>query len=389
MAQGKKQANIKKIENILKTVCETNLDDEYRKLSFRILKEISENKKLGSSLSRSKPESWAAGILTVLGRINYLSDPNFEPCMTLEQLAKTCGVSVATGAVKADLISDELGIGRGLAGFDYQLPSLRDRFADVFSSPLEIIHEFRDAFCEMFNVTPEEIPQILVKLMNGEPELSENVSPGNLPRATHMSGNIRDDQIDEYDEYIVHSETIYQIKISLKDFQPTIWRRIQTPDMPLSFLNHAIQLAMGWYGGHLHHFEIDHEYFGDPTMLDDVDDEGEINLSDLVSLGMKQKKFIYLYDFGDSWEHEIIIEKQFESTEDWAHPRCIAGENACPPEDCGGLWGYAEMLEARNDPNSEEVTDFFYLDEFDPKEFDVEEVNRRLTQLKRTPYPPE
>ncbi len=389
MLQGKKQANIKKIEKVLKTVCETNLDDEYRELGLGILKEISENEKLGPSLSRSKPESWAAGILTVLGRVNYLSDSSFEPCMTLEQLAKTCGVSVATGSVKADLISDELGIGRGLAGFDYQLPSLRNRLAKEFPFLPEIIQGIKGAFCEAFDISPEEIPKKLEEFMDEEPDPSENVSPENLPRVTRMSGSIRDNQVDEYDEYIVHSETIYQIKISLKDFKPTIWRRIQTPDMPLSFLNHTIQLAMGWYGGHLHHFEIDHEYFSDPTMLDDVDDEDEINLSDLVSLGKKRKKFIYLYDFGDSWEHEIVIEKQFESTEDWAHPRCIAGENACPPEDCGGVWGYAEMLEAQNDPNSEEVTDFFYLDEFDPKEFNMEEVNRRLSQLKRTPFPPE
>ena len=387
MSQGKNLAIIKEIENILKVTCEISLDDEYRVLSFRILNEVSNNKKLCQSLSRSKPESWAAGILTVLGRINFLSNSTFEPYLTLDELAESCGVSYSTGAKKADLISAELDIDRGPTGFEYQVPSVRDRFADYFASPQEIIREIKDKYCEMLNVNPQDLPAGLREFFGEESVLSEKISPDILPHVKRMFANLDDDQFDIISD---DSDTIYQIKISLKGFKPKIWRRIQTPEMSLDVLSYVIELVMGWDGGHLHHFEIDCDYYGDPTMIDGVADEEETILSDLTMFNQKRrKKFIYLYDFGDSWEHEIVIEKQFESMEEWPHPRCVAGKNACPPEDCGGVWGYAEILDAINDPENNEYEGFLDLDKFDPKKFDLAEINSQLSRLKRAPYPPE
>ncbi len=388
MAQGKNQAIIKEIKRILKATCQINLDDEYRDLSFRILQEIAENEKLCRSLSRSKPESWAAGILTVLGRINFLSDSTFEPYMTLEQLAISCGVSYATGATKADRISAELDIDRGPTGFDYQVPSVRKRFADCFVSPQDIIRDIKDSFCEMFNVNPQDVPDELAKFFGEEPAPPEKKSQELLPHFKRIFANINNSS-NQPDIISISSETIYQIKISLKYSNPNIWRRIQTPDMPLNILGHVIEMVMGWEGGHLHHFEIDREFYGDPSILDGCADEQEIYLSDLVPYDQKKKKkFIYLYDFGDSWEHEIVIEKQIESMEQWAQPRCIAGENACPPEDCGGVWGYLAMLEAKDDPDNDEFDGYFDLDNIDPEKFDLADVNSQLGRLKRVPYPP-
>ena len=195
----------------------------------------------------------------------------------------------------------------------------------------------------------------------------EKTSPEILPHVERMFANINNSS-SQPDIISINSETIYQIKISLKDSNPQIWRRIQTPETPLNILSYVIDVVMGWDGGHLHHFEIDGDFFGDPSILDDCEDEQEICLRDLVLYEQKkQKKFIYLYDFGDSWEHEIVIEKQFESREEWAQPRCIAGKNACPPEDWGGIWEYRVLLDALNDPDNDEYVGYFDLDDFTRK----------------------
>ena len=178
--------------------------------------------------------------------------------------------------------------------------------------------------------------------------------------------------------------TIYQIKIALRDIKPPVWRRVQLKDGTLDRLDAIIQVCMGWNGYHLHAFEIGGEQFGppDPDGMMDIHPESKIKLSQVVAQGFK--KFTYTYDFGDNWEHIIQIEKTLDAEPGFHYPRCIAGKRACPPEDCGGPWGYGNFLEAILDPKHPEHEEQLEWagGEFDPEEFDMEDVNDGLKLIR-------
>src|SRR4051812_11865612 len=119
---------------------------------------------------------------------------------------------------------------------------------------------------------------------------------------------------------------IYQLKITLRDVKPPIWRRVQVKDGTLARLHDVIQASMGWTNSHLHAFEIGGEQYGepDPDGMMDVKNEARIKLSKLVEQGAK--KFTYTYDFGDSWDHTIQVEKTLEPEAGVRYPRCVAGK---------------------------------------------------------------
>jgi hypothetical protein len=174
---------------------------------------------------------------------------------------------------------------------------------------------------------------------------------------------------------------VYQLKITLAHVSPLIWRRIQTPDCTLSKLHEIIQNCMGWGGEHLWAFVINGQEFGeDPGGYSEMLSPLKIGLSQLVARGIK--KFRYDYDFGDDWQHVVLIERVVEPDPKQRYPRCLKGSRACPPEDCGGPWGYPHFLEAIQNPEHTEHEDM--LDwiggEFDPEKFDLEAVNRRLAR---------
>ncbi len=129
---------------------------------------------------------------------------------------------------------------------------------------------------------------------------------------------------------------IYQLKVTLEHIRPPIWRRIEVPsNLPLPELHLVLQAAMGWTNSHLHQFRVGKAYYGDP----DIDEFGELNLKDesklrLTKLLSKPKqKMVYEYDFGDGWEHEIVLEKILPAGPAIHYPRCLGGARACPPED--------------------------------------------------------
>ena len=175
--------------------------------------------------------------------------------------------------------------------------------------------------------------------------------------------------------------TIYQLKISLADTKPPIWRRVQVfSSTTLQELHFIIQESMGWYNSHLHQFLIDGVEYGKPAPEYDfhVTDEAKIKLSKVV--GGEKVKFLYTYDFGDGWDHTILVEKILPRDPKVIYPICIKGKRACPPEDCGGPWGYVEFLEAIQNPSHPDHDDMLEWIEgaFDPEEFDLDEVNQRL-----------
>jgi hypothetical protein len=182
---------------------------------------------------------------------------------------------------------------------------------------------------------------------------------------------------------------IYQLKITLKNTKPPIWRRVQVPhDISLATLHDIIQDTMGWEDCHMHQFKIGKIYFG-LSYPDDFDgitttkDEERATLGEVI---VKPKtKFVYEYDFGDSWEHEVVLEKMLAPEPGVKYPRCIDGKRACPPEDCGGAWGYAGFVEAIQNPKHPEHEDMMEWigDSFDPEAFDLEKVNRALRRIRR------
>ena len=179
---------------------------------------------------------------------------------------------------------------------------------------------------------------------------------------------------------------IHQLKITLKHIQPPIWRRVLAPgDASLEHLHLVIQAVMPWLNYHLHHFQMGETFYGIPhsdDFLEYVDSSDSELCTVLASEG---DKLVYEYDFGDNWEHEVLLERILEPDPDILYPTCIAGERACPPEDCGGPHGYALMLEALADPAHEEYQRYkeWLGGEFDPEAFDLEEVNANLRALLR------
>ncbi len=180
----------------------------------------------------------------------------------------------------------------------------------------------------------------------------------------------------------------YQLKISLLHIKPPIWRRVLVPgNLNLARLHLVIQDAMGWENEHLHEFERAGMRFGthdfDDWLAPDVEDEKKYTLERLF---VAKDRFKYVYDMGDSWRHEIRVEKVIEDASG-ATPRCIAGQRACPPEDCGGVWGYEELLEGLADANHPDHEGALERvgDEWKPEDFDVDAADRLVARHRPNP----
>lgn len=172
---------------------------------------------------------------------------------------------------------------------------------------------------------------------------------------------------------------IIRLKVTLRGVKPPVWRRLLMPGtMTLGQLHTAIQAAMGWHDSHLHVFDIGGDAFGDRRSVDDVADEKRPTLNDLLKSGAVV--FRYTYDFGDNWEHTIAFEKSDLPVEGETYPLCVGGKRNCPPEDCGGVWGYQRLLDILADPKHPEHADQldWIGEEFDPNEFDLKRVNSVL-----------
>ncbi len=184
------------------------------------------------------------------------------------------------------------------------------------------------------------------------------------------------------------AKQIYQIKVTLKHTKPPIWRRLLvSSDTTLADLHDIIQIAMGWTDSHLHHFEIEGRYYSVPNPYTDFSLEmanARRFKLDKVVRG-EGFKFEYLYDFGDNWEHTVLIEKILPFDPTQKLPVCVKGKRACPPEDVGGVWGYEEFLEAianPEHPNRDMYTQWIEGGVFDAEAFDMEGVNHQLADLR-------
>ncbi len=176
-------------------------------------------------------------------------------------------------------------------------------------------------------------------------------------------------------------DDVFQLRVSLIGIEPPIWRRLLVPqDVTLPRLHTILQVMMGWTNSHLHQFRV-----GDVTFAEPHDDFGpspidhrRVTLNQIAP--RRGSTCTYEYDFGDGWNHLIEVEDELPAeTVTTPVPRCLGGERACPPEDCGGPYGYADLLEAVADPKHPEHDTYLeWAEGFDSERFDVDGVNRIL-----------
>lgn len=177
-------------------------------------------------------------------------------------------------------------------------------------------------------------------------------------------------------------QKVYQLKVRLHGSKPPIWRRVLVAsDITLTGLHEVLQVTMGWTDSHMHQFERDGQVFGSPSNgfgSLPVADERRTRLNRV--LRREKEALRYEYDFGDSWNHQVTLEKILPYDHRVQLPICVKVKGACPPEDIGGLWGYYAVLEALHDPrhaDHEEYADMFGP-ELDPDAIDIDEVNALL-----------
>jgi hypothetical protein len=244
-----------------------------------------------------------------------------------------------------------------------------------------------DALASILVALPTDLPEPLLSMMLAEQvgdeiaEVLPVLTASGHPAAERLAALLTGQQ-----EHAA-SDAVYQLKITLRGVsKPTVWRRVLVPaDIRLDRLHDVIQAAMGWYDGHLHVFTNGWAEYGMPDPELGHGDERTVRLAEL--LNGDGDKLRYTYDFGDDWEHDVLLEKVLPSDPGIPYPTCTAGKGACPPEDCGGIGGYASLKETLAGPDDEEqrqMLEWLGLDsaaDFDPAEFSVEETRARLESL--------
>jgi hypothetical protein len=180
----------------------------------------------------------------------------------------------------------------------------------------------------------------------------------------------------------------WQLRVELLEIRPTIWRRIIVPEsITLPRLHRVIQASVGWTNSHLHEFVIGGVRYStpDPDWSEELRQRDERGVVLCKALGAEARCFDYIYDFGDDWHHVVVLEDRHATASGRATGiQCIAGENACPPEDVGGPHGYSDFLIALTDSKHEQHSEYrqWIGGRFDPANFDLTAVQRALAKIK-------
>jgi hypothetical protein len=175
--------------------------------------------------------------------------------------------------------------------------------------------------------------------------------------------------------------------VGLRGATPPIWRRLEVPaDVSLARLHRIIQVAFAWDGSHLHVFQTPYGEFGIADAELGHRAEAPVTLEQVAPTACSAIR--YTYDFGDDWEHDVVVEKVLDRDSTVSYPRCTGGRRAAPPEDCGGIWGYADLAQAITDPvhpGHDDMLEWLGLSDaadFDPAEFDAQTVTQALSELR-------
>ena len=271
---------------------------------------------------QSLPESWAAGVIHFMGKQNGMFKTRHPRHFKAGSLAPHFGISAATYLNKSKLIHAELS---RLGKNDVSLWGLEDG---------------------------EEMKTL--------PKTSSKTASSFLAEGR-----------------------VLELKIALQHVRPPVWRRVKVPgNLTLGEFHEVIQETMGWCNCHLHEFNVHGTTYSDPrAQLEEVLDENRVFLGDM--LRVPGDRMAYTYDFGDSWDHLITLEKECPSAPSGPVLLCIKGKRACPPEDCGGPWGYERLPEILKDPDHEEHEDMceWLGSDFDPEAFDMKAINGSLAAL--------
>jgi Plasmid pRiA4b ORF-3-like protein len=184
-----------------------------------------------------------------------------------------------------------------------------------------------------------------------------------------------------------NSVSMYELKITLAGIQPGIWRSLLVRgDTNLGLLHAIFQVAMGWKNSHLHQSVAGYERYGDPATTSEDLGEHDENKTTLREIAPRRRSwFVYDYDFGDAWEHLVAVEKiHAPEVPPKYFASCLDGRRACPPEDCGGIWGYVDFLKAiKSSRHPKHLSILKRIGgKFDPEAFDLENINHCLRKLK-------
>jgi hypothetical protein len=357
----KKRAALEAVTALTESFCRERLNNEYADLCRKLAEKLA--RKRPSPLLKGRTNVWAAGIVRAVGRVNFLDDRTTQPYLGMHDIDAAFGVASSTGQSKAKTVRDAA----GMRVFDpeWTLPSQMDRnptvwMLEVNGMIVDVRHAPRELQAEAFR--RGLIPYIPADRKQTRPEAP--------PRSRDVQQK---------------TDTVYEIKITLLGIDPPIWRRIRIEECTLDQLHRHIQCAMGWTNSHLHQFVVDRRIYGDPDLLGDGAMEAEIldstqtPVSRIKSGKSCPVKFLYEYDFGDGWEHEVRIERSLKREPGKRCPACLDGARNCPPEDVGGVWGYMDYLHALGDPTHEEhESRLEWNGPFDPEQFDAGAVTRQL-----------
>lgn len=235
----------------------------------------------------------------------------------------------------------------------------------------------------VLRLTFDEIVAIQKKALSAIPGAENGMKRNSLRHIIDVTSKVIDES--HGTGSIPRIDRLYQFKITLNESAPSIWRRIQVRNCTLDKLHEHIQTAMGWSNSHLHQFKIAGARHGDPELLNDgfedfdCIDSTVTKIVEVIPEDGKQISFVYEYDFGDGWEHEVLFEGCLRAEKGGRYPICVEGERACPPENVGGIWGYSEFLDAIADPEHEEHAAFReWIGLFDPEKFDAEESSKMM-----------
>ena len=184
---------------------------------------------------------------------------------------------------------------------------------------------------------------------------------------------------------MAQDKEIFRVKVTLRGSKPPIWRRFEVPaDVTLYQLHQILQVMMGWADSHLHQFQRGRVVYGQSDREFGVRRVNERKTRLHEVLHGQKDRMRYEYDFGDGWEHELVLEAVTSVSAENRHPRVLKGRGACPPEDVGGMWGYYEFLEAMRDPKHPNYDDMvgWWGGPFEPDKFDLEGINRVLAKMR-------
>lgn len=353
------------------SVCHEVLSDEYAALAREAALLLAQQPE--TPLLRGKAAGWACGIVRAVGHVNFLADPASTPHLRTDALAPLFGVSEATAANRDRNVREHLDLVR--MDPHWTLPSrLADNLmvwmllfngipTDVRALPLEAQRSLAAAgYIPFAPADPDaRLPHPRWREPADATSAGEAFAAGDLdPDAPRL-----------------------RLRIALDAVEPEVWREVEVPaDLPLDALHHVIQAAMGWENAHLHTFETRTGYWGPPLPFGgEWDDERSVTVA--AVLPRKRSRLTYTYDLGDGWTHTITRMETLASDPTGPRFACTGGARACPPEDCGGPWGYTDLrlvLADPRHPEHKEATAWLGAP-FDPDAFALADTNARLQDI--------